>query len=628
MPKSDEMNRGWTQMDTDLEVSVLKNREIFSPLSSMAGHSLPEMRNSGPSDPELLGEWLQHQREPAFREIVARYAGLVHATARRTCGDELMAAEVSQLTFITLARKAKSLTSCASFGGWLHRTAMMHSKNLIRRNLRENRKRQHLAMETHSPSRDETWQGMQPALDDALDALSEKDREALLLRFYRTLSIREVAATLGITTDAAQKRIDRATERLRGKLARRGCMAGGSLGAAMLAGFAADAQAAAPTISLLSSKAVGAASSGMLSTTTAFLGTSAMQTTSIVTPLVILLAAGVWLTAQYRTIGELENQTALLQRRLVDQTTTKEPMKSRVSTKTALDGNPVNWAEVARQLRDGNSVGSSSGGFEFLNTNQRLLNRFLDLTREELIANLDEVDAAEIPRADRDLVSKFLLAPLIDVDPGYVTRRLGSQLKRGEHEKTDFPSVLARWTLRDPEQATDWLDGQTAAGTIAAGSKPIELAVISALLPHREDLATRRLSALPESQRDILWEFEFGQEWGDMEWAVWKERDLAAAFARLARLLPEEAHLDALRWILIELGETDRNRIVQRIQRSLAGMDGPHDGSRPPVAAVKDFFQRIEATPAERKACIETLIKSERLSIETLQVEYPEALQY
>ena len=46
------------------------------------------MRNHNSSDPELLADWLEHRHEAAFHEIVARYAGLVHATARRTCGDE------------------------------------------------------------------------------------------------------------------------------------------------------------------------------------------------------------------------------------------------------------------------------------------------------------------------------------------------------------------------------------------------------------------------------------------------------------------------------------------------------------------------------------------------------------
>lgn len=266
------------------------------------------MEKSAPSDPELLSQWLGQQREVAFHALVERYASLVHATARRTCGDETMATEASQLAFITLARKARSLTTCASLGGWLHATAMMHAKNLLRKSQREERKRQLMqdAMETGHPHTAQTvWKEMQPVLDEALEALSEKDREALLLRFYRSLSIREIATTLGIATDAAQKRVDRATGRLRGKLARRGIQAGGSLGAAMLAGFATDAQAASVLVPVLTAKslAAGAAGSGAIASFSHLIAATVMKTTSFVTPLVILLVSAAWIGIQRRLIG-------------------------------------------------------------------------------------------------------------------------------------------------------------------------------------------------------------------------------------------------------------------------------------------------------------------------------------
>ena len=215
------------------------------------------MEKAARSDAELLADWLNHQREPAFHSLVARYAGLVHMAAKRTSGDESLAAEATQLVFILLARKAKSLASRDSLAGWLHLTAVMQAKNLIRQNRRESHKRQLLAMETEIQPHENKWQEIQPVLDDALASLSESDREALLLRFYRSLTIREVAATLGIATDAAQKRIDRATERLRGKLLKRGCQSGTTLAATLLAGFSADAQAALP-VSMLASKAIAA----------------------------------------------------------------------------------------------------------------------------------------------------------------------------------------------------------------------------------------------------------------------------------------------------------------------------------------------------------------------------------
>jgi RNA polymerase sigma factor (sigma-70 family) len=252
------------------------------------------MPDSGPSDADLLADWLDRHREAAFHALVARYAGLVHMAAKRTCGDDSLAAEASQLAFIALARKARSLVSRSSLAGWLHLTAVMQAKNLLRHHHRENRKRQllrtHMESDTQGSPAD-TWQRMQPVLDDALAALSSSDREALLLRFYRSLSVREIAAALGIATDAAQKRLDRATARLRDQLARRGCQVGGSLGAVLLAGFATDAQASLPAASLLASKALAAsAAAGGTSTLTTIAILIMTKKTALTAGAVLLLA--------------------------------------------------------------------------------------------------------------------------------------------------------------------------------------------------------------------------------------------------------------------------------------------------------------------------------------------------
>lgn len=143
------------------------------------------MRKIEAADPELLAEWTKHRREEAFHEIVARYAGLVQATARRTCGDDSLAAEATQLTFILLARKAKSLTRCTSLAGWLHRAAIWQTKNLIRHTQRENRKRQELAMETPSHPHHDSWHEVQPVLDDALLAVDSADQENLAPAVWR-----------------------------------------------------------------------------------------------------------------------------------------------------------------------------------------------------------------------------------------------------------------------------------------------------------------------------------------------------------------------------------------------------------------------------------------------------------
>ena len=72
------------------------------------------------------------------------------------------------------------------------------------------------------------WSHIEPLLDEAMRALDETDRAAVLLRYFENKSLREVGEQLGTSDDAAQKRVSRAVERLREFLAQRGVVIGGS----------------------------------------------------------------------------------------------------------------------------------------------------------------------------------------------------------------------------------------------------------------------------------------------------------------------------------------------------------------------------------------------------------------
>jgi hypothetical protein len=71
-------------------------------------------------------------------------------------------------------------------------------------------------------SSDPEWSRLAPLLDDAVNALDDTDRRAILLRFYEQRDLRTVGSVLGVSDDTAQKRVSRALEKLRSWLARRG----------------------------------------------------------------------------------------------------------------------------------------------------------------------------------------------------------------------------------------------------------------------------------------------------------------------------------------------------------------------------------------------------------------------
>jgi hypothetical protein len=69
---------------------------------------------------------------------------------------------------------------------------------------------------------DADWEVVAPLLESALDRLGTADRDAVLLRFIQGKSHRDVGTAMGISEDAARKRIERALARLRSFFVARG----------------------------------------------------------------------------------------------------------------------------------------------------------------------------------------------------------------------------------------------------------------------------------------------------------------------------------------------------------------------------------------------------------------------
>ncbi len=409
---------------------------------------IQDMETSAASDSELLAAWVAHRRESAFGSLVARYAALVHMAAKRTCGDDTLAADASQLVFILLAQKAKALTTHPTLAGWLHVTAVMKTRDLIDKAQRESRKRSHFsaAMETrtHSQTTD-AWLEMLPVLDEALAALSAKDREALLLRFYRSLSVREIAETLGIATAAAQKRIDRATERLRGKLTRRGCQVGGSLSAALLAGFAADADAAALPVSLLTSKAIaaGAVSSFSLTAIITSIATL-MKSTPLIPPLIALIVAGAWTGTKYQSLSAVEASNGHMREEIA----AVRPPKTAEPVKLTKDDGPIDWKRLAAEDAYGPET-------------RRFVKRLESMTREEMIDAFDRIAKLDCSKERRSTLESSVVKPLMQMDPEWVLNYFAERLRdNSEQQRLLLGGAFELWARKDLGKATAWFDSQ------------------------------------------------------------------------------------------------------------------------------------------------------------------------
>ncbi len=210
----------------------------------------------------------EEQRQSAFTELVNRHVNWVYASALRQVGDPALADDVTQAAFVLLWRKAGSLGERTRLAGWLFQA----TRNLARDAIKLRRRRithEHKAAmmnPTISEAHADLWPDMAPALDRALASLGPTDRDAVVLRYLRQLSLEELADALSISQAAARKRVERAMDRLRSILRLRGVTAPVSAIAAALLAHAAPpapasvaAAAALPTSASATAQALATA---------------------------------------------------------------------------------------------------------------------------------------------------------------------------------------------------------------------------------------------------------------------------------------------------------------------------------------------------------------------------------
>lgn len=196
-----------------------------------------------PSDSELIHQYARTGSQAAFSELVHRHVDLVYSAARRKIDSAHLAEEITQSVFLDLAKSAARLKPGTPLVAWLYvvtrRTAIDAIRQEARRKIREQTATEIAAMTSSEPP----WKELEPLLDEALEKLSAKDRSALLLRFFENKNLRDVGEALGISDDAAQKRVTRATGQLRSIFARRGIAVGSG---GLIAALSANATQAAP----------------------------------------------------------------------------------------------------------------------------------------------------------------------------------------------------------------------------------------------------------------------------------------------------------------------------------------------------------------------------------------------
>ncbi len=298
-------------------------------------------------DAELIRRYAAEGSDEAFAELVQRHLGMVfHAALRQVGGDAHLAQDVAQRVFTDLARKAGGLGGRTVLAGWLYTATRLAAAQAVRSERRwRTREAKAMSMQEKMSDGDAAplWEALRPVIDETLQALGDRDREVILLRFFEGQAYADIGKVLAVSEDAARVRADRALEKLRQMLVRRGVTSTSAALGTVLAGQALAAPAG------MAAGIAGAALAGAATTATAwvtFLGMTKFQVGLSVVLLTGGATAGIW---QHRLNQDLQRQHTRLEHDFAEMPAENERLRRLTAEVRELEKDDLELARLAEE---------------------------------------------------------------------------------------------------------------------------------------------------------------------------------------------------------------------------------------------------------------------------------------
>ena len=181
------------------------------------------IQTSEPTETEEEELIIRAQRDDAtaFREIFDRFYPMIHAFCYRSCLDQAQAQDLAQETFIKAARSLGTYRGDASFKSWLYRIAANTTHDWLRQKMRQTQ----LAEVLREPGMEPDPQGNEEPdrshVTEALRALPDDLRLAIVLTYYEGMNHAAAAQVLGCAETTVSWRVFRAKRKLKTLLSRR-----------------------------------------------------------------------------------------------------------------------------------------------------------------------------------------------------------------------------------------------------------------------------------------------------------------------------------------------------------------------------------------------------------------------
>ncbi len=169
----------------------------------------------GIEDEELMRHYMAGD-EAAFRQLYDRYRGRVYGYIVNRVKDPKVADELFQTTFLKLHRFRPKYTPGRLFSAWIFTIC----RNVVRDHFRvEMRKVPQVTLDEARVNSDgDRVSRKREALEEVLNLLSKRQREAVALRYEEEMEFKDIARVLKISEVNVRQVISRAIRGLREKI--------------------------------------------------------------------------------------------------------------------------------------------------------------------------------------------------------------------------------------------------------------------------------------------------------------------------------------------------------------------------------------------------------------------------
>lgn len=180
------------------------------------------MTTAGGDDPDLpLVIAIEQGDASAAATLVDRYARRLQAFAWRMLGDREEAEDVVQDSFLRLWKHARRWKpGAARFSTWLYQVAANGCRDRLRKRRDHSAEAVDWLVDDTPGGREQLQQAERDAVvQQAVNELPDRQREALLLSHYDGMGNPDIAAVLEVSVEAVESLLARARRRLRDELA-------------------------------------------------------------------------------------------------------------------------------------------------------------------------------------------------------------------------------------------------------------------------------------------------------------------------------------------------------------------------------------------------------------------------